>query len=71
MKCPVCGNVCRKGIIKAREVGSLTQFYTELNWYPEEEKNKLIKSGTVDLDICGEGYYCDECMKVFAVFKEK
>ena len=39
MKCPKCGNECKKGYVK--------------------------------LHIKAEGYYCDECMKVFAVFEER
>lgn len=71
MKCPICGKECVKGIVEAKEMGSITQMFTALNWYPENEKGKKIKSEAVDLRIYGEGYYCDECMKVFAVFEEK
>ena len=57
MKCPECGKECRKGFIEAKEIGSITQFFTSVIWYPE--------------DLHGEGWYCDECMKVFAAFAEK
>ena len=52
MICPECGRELEKGIIEAKDAGSLTQSLTMVLWYPE-------------------GYYCDECMKVFASFEEK
>ena len=69
MKCPECGNECRKGNIEAKD-GSISQLLTMLQWYPEYEKDKLIRKGTISLSLYGDGYYCDECMKVFASFSE-
>ncbi|MGN0616721.1 PF20097 family protein [Ruminococcus flavefaciens] len=71
MNCPECGKECRKGFIEAKEIGSITQFFTSVIWYPEDEKDKWIRNNTVHLSLHGEGYYCDECMKVFAAFDEK
>lgn len=71
MKCPECGNECRKGVIEAKNAGSLTQSLTTLQWYPEEYKGKFIKKEVVNLMPRSEGYYCDECMKVYAAFDEK
>ena len=72
MKCPECGNDCKKGYVKAEDAGSFTQLFTQLLFFPEEEKKKLIKRGAVRLNLRSqEAYYCDECMKVFAVFEEK
>lgn len=71
IKCPECGKDCCKGIIEAKDSGSLTQLFTSLSWYPENEKGNKIRKGTVSLSLYGVGYYCDECMKVFAVFSEK
>ena len=34
MKCPECGNECRKGVIEAKNAGSFTQSLTTLQWYP-------------------------------------
>ena len=64
MICPECGRELEKGIIEAKDAGSLTQSLTMVCWYPEEYKNKMFKKNA-------EGYYCDECMKVFASFEEK
>lgn len=71
MKCPECGKECPKGVIEAQDMGSLTQLSTLLSWCPDDQKGKFIRKGVVNLNLYGEGYYCDECMKVFAVFKEK
>ena len=71
MKCSECGAECRKGIIEAKDTGSLTQLFTAMIWYPEEEKRKPVRKDTVTLQLNGEGWYCDTCMKVFAVFQEK
>lgn len=30
-----------------------------------------IKTNVVSLRLHGNGYYCDECMKVFAEFEER
>lgn len=71
MKCPECGNEMRKGFIEAKNAGSLTQSLTQLVWHPEEYKGKFIKKEAVDLRLKADGYYCDECMRVFAAFEEK
>lgn len=75
MKCPECGKECPKGVVEAQDMGILTQLTTQLttllSWCPDDQKGKFIKKGVVNLKLYGEGYYCDECMKVFAVFQEK
>lgn len=71
MKCPECGNNCEKGFVEIKDAGSLTQALTMATWYPEENKGKKIKKDGVSLQIKAEAYYCDECMKVFAIFEEK
>lgn len=71
MKCPVCGNELKKGVIEAKDVGSLTQSLTMLTWYPEKYKGKLVKKNTISLRLKTDGYYCDECMMVYAAFEEK
>ena len=71
MKCPECGNECKKGFIEIKDAGRLTQSLTMATWYPEESKGKIGKKGSVKLQLKAEGYYCDECMKVYSVFEEK
>lgn len=71
MKCPECGNECKKGFIEIKDAGSLTQSLTMATWYPEESKRKIGKKDAVKLRLKAEGYYCDECMKVYSVFEEK
>ena len=71
MKCPVCGNELKKGVIEAKDVGSLTQSLTMLTWYPEKYKGKLVKKNTISLRLKTDGYFCDECMMVYAAFEEK
>ena len=71
MKCPECGNELKKGVIEAKEAGSLTQWLTMLTWHPEEYKGKLVKKNTINLRLKADGYYCDECMKVYAAVEEK
>ena len=70
MKCPECGKECRKGVIEARDGGN-TQLFVSVIWYPEEEADENLRKGTIHLSLSGEAYYCDECMKVFAAFREK
>lgn len=71
MKCPECGNEMKKGVVEAKDTGSITQFFELVSWYPEEYKDKMIKKNMVNLRLKAEGYYCDECMKVYAIFEEK
>ena len=55
MKCPECGNELKKGVIEAKEAGSLTQWLTMLTWYPEEYKGKLVKKNTINLRLKTDG----------------
>ena len=71
MKCPECGTECKKGTVEAKDTGSLTQLFTAVVWYPDEDKDKAIRKSSVTLRLYGEGYYCDTCMKVYAAFSEK
>lgn len=71
MKCSECGNEMKKGIVEAKNAGSITNSLTLMSWYPEEYKGRMIKKHTVDFRLNAEGYYCDECMKVYAIFEER
>lgn len=70
MKCPACGKEMRNGIVKTQAFGSLLND-AMVSWYPDEDKEKWIQTNAVSLRLNAKGYYCDECMKVFAVFEEK
>lgn len=70
MKCPECGAECKKGYVEVTNAGSLTQSLTMAVWHPQENKGKLIKKNFVSLRKKADGYYCEECMKVYAVFEE-
>ncbi len=64
MKCPECGRVCEKGTVSGRK----KYIYTTLDWYPDEESNFPFYKESVCLRLQGEGYYCENCMVVFATF---
>lgn len=71
MKCPKCGNEIKRGVVESKDAGSLMQSLTMLTWYPEEYKGKLVKKNIINLRLETDGYYCNGCMKVYAVFDEK
>ena len=70
VQCPECGKEIPKGTIRAEQVGSLFNNAT-LTWYPDKVKEKKHQTKPLPLHLKGTGYYCDECMKVFAIFEEK
>ena len=69
MKCPECGNECRKGILKAVNEERKENVNVIMAWYPE----KIAVKKSIDGMNLGsqEGYYCETCGKVFAVMSEK
>ena len=70
MKCPKCGKNCKKGVVHARNPRMMViDWPGDLRWYPEESAGKLLKSGEVQLSYEGEGFYCEDCEKVYAVFE--
>ncbi len=71
MNCPKCGKEMKKGFVEAQNAGSLTQSLTQVIWYPEKYKEKLLKKEILSLRLKADGYYCDECMMVFAEFEER
>lgn len=70
IKCPECGKDMEKGFVTATD-NSILNLQTLVTWHPDSEKGKLLKTHGISLRIKGTGYYCDECMKVFAVFEER
>lgn len=72
MKCPECGQEMKKGFVEARTAGSLLNTGTIVNWYPDDQKGKVfIKRHAVSLPIDTEGWYCEDCMQVVAIFQQK
>lgn len=70
MKCPECGKEIEEGIVKVQEAGSLFNSRAMIGWYPNADKEKFLQKNAVSLRTKGQGGYCDECMKVFAIFEE-
>ena len=71
MKCPYCNNEMREGMVEVRHAGSLLNTMTMVNWIPDEKSKKKLFRKAVNLSLDAEGYYCEECMKVVAVFDER
>lgn len=69
MKCPECGSEMKKGIVEVRD-GQLVST-TVVSWCPEDEMKKLWRKNAISLALKAEGYYCEECMKVIAIFEER
>lgn len=67
--CLVCGEEMQKGIVKVQDSGFLNNVI--LSWYPDADKGKLFQKNAVPMRLKGTGYYCRECMKVYAEFEEK
>lgn len=61
----------KKGFVEAKNAGSITQALSMVNWYPEENKGKMIKKGAVTLRLTADAFYCDECMRAYAIYEEK
>ena len=70
MKCPECGNECRKGMLKAVNEERMENANVIMAWYPEKIAVKKSIDG-MNLGSQVEGYYCETCGKVFAVMSEK
>ncbi|MBQ6843066.1 MAG: hypothetical protein IJO60_00340 [Agathobacter sp.] len=68
--CPICGKELKNGNVKVQAAGGLFNDVV-MFWNPDEDKEKWIKPSAISLRLSGKGYYCDECMKVFAEFEEK
>ncbi len=72
MKCPFCGKEMKKGNVKVGDtIGNLLKVGEVITYIPEEECGKLLLRNTINLDINADGYYCDDCKKVVAVFNER
>lgn len=72
MKCPYCGKEMKTGKVKVGDIiGNLLKSGEVVTYIPEEECGKMIPKNTINLDINAEGYYCDTCQKVVAIFSKR
>ena len=72
MKCPYCKIEMKKGEV---QIGDILQAKLKCGipvlWIAEEDCKKLLPKETVSLSNVGEGYYCEMCEKVVAVFEKE
>ena len=72
MKCPYCEKEMKKGKVKVGDtIGNLFKVGELVTYIPDEECGKLLANNTINLDVNAEGYYCEDCKKVVAVFSER
>lgn len=71
MKCPKCGNECRKGILKVVNTECEKDAEVIMAWYSIERKKSVVNKDGLNLGSQAEGYYCEKCRKVFAIMEEK
>lgn len=69
VKCPECGNRMRKGKVEVIDIEHLLIPRVMTSWYPDEDKDKIFRKNIVHLKLEAEGYYCDKCEKVVAIFE--
>jgi NAD-dependent SIR2 family protein deacetylase len=67
-KCPYCESEMKKGFV---EISGSMPFSTNVAWYPEEERKKIFHDNIIWLKTRAEGYHCDNCDKIIAVFDKK
>lgn len=67
MQCPKCGNQCKEGVIRATDPTNLLfKVPADVSWNPAESEGKIFKKGKISLKPKNEGYYCENCRKVYA-----
>lgn len=72
MKCPACQEEMRIGFIKVQD--ALLNTTNQVLWYPIAEKQKKWfqpHQESVSLKLHADAYYCETCMHVVAVFKQR
>ena len=72
MNCPYCNKEMEKGEV---QVGSFldAKLFKGGNviWIPEKDSKKMIPKNTINLYGIAEGYYCNQCIKVVAIFEDR
>ena len=71
MNCPYCGKEMEKGEVQVGDAITALVKGGYVLWLSETEKKKMVPKNTVQLCGVAEGYYCDKCIKVVAIFNER
>jgi len=72
MNCPYCGDEMKKGEVQTGSaVNRMLRSGDSVLWIPEEDCAKIIPKKTINLATVAEGYYCEQCVKVVAIFDER
>lgn len=71
MKCPYCGKEMEKGEVQVGDTFNVLIKSGVVSWVHKKESKKLFPKTIVSLASHGNGYYCEQCAKVVAIFDEK
>lgn len=71
MNCPYCGKEMEKGEVQIGDSISALVRGGHAVWVPQKECKKILPKNTVNLKPTAEGYYCDQCVKVVAIFDDR
>lgn len=70
MKCPECGRAMKKGFVEVVDLTHPIVPMVAVSFCPNEDKGKIIRKHAISLKLNAEGYYCDKCEKVVAIFEK-
>ena len=70
-KCPFCNGALKKGKIEVIDAKTLFNTGTFVNFVPEEDEGKFVRKNAISLRQKADGYYCDECVQYFGLFKQR
>ena len=70
MKCPVCGSEMDHGFIEplGKNKPGVFSSSSNLSWFPDSERGKLIMKAGMNLSLPGGGYRCKKCNVVYGEF---
>lgn len=72
MKCPYCERDMEKGEVQIGDAfQALLKSGGPVLWVPQNDCKKFLPKKTVSLIGNAEGYYCEQCAKVVAIFDER
>lgn len=72
MKCPTCGSEMEHGFIDTLEKSKPGIFasHSNLSWFPDSERGKLIMKSEMNLRIPGGAYCCKKCNVAYGEFEK-